>query len=282
MWRQATVAQFKTRRMVARGRRHMLCLTAALGSTLPNGAYSFVGPPAFAELKHQASLTPVRLFSNNNKNNDNKGLFGGIGKVVKGVLPKSWTQTKEERKVELQRRERREEMSSNIQSLLRDAPFPVRMMGSMISPLVSGMVSSLAETMSAQQQQMDQLLDDAKSYLLGDPIAVEQLGTPIVVQTPFSQSSSTSSINGNTTTQIQASFAVQGSRQQGIVTMTANEAGIQQLMLQVGGRNISVQLSRKGSSSTSDTFRSSGTTSLGKNRINKDDIIDAEFVEKKN
>ena len=269
-------------------RRRLLCLTAtaALGSTLSSHVHAFVPPVVQQQQQLHRPTTAVRLFSNDNNNNDKKKSGGGgfLVKVAKSILPKSWTQSEEERRMELRRKEVRDEVSGGLQSLLKDAPFPVRMMGSMMAPLVSGMASSLAETMKDQQEQMQQLLDDARGYIVADPLAVEQLGgDPIVVQPPFSQSSSTSSINGKTTTQIQASFPVQGRAQQGIATMTASQSGIQQLTLQVGGRNMNIQLSRKGSfgSGASSSTSSSSSSGLGRNRINNDDIIDAEFVEKK-
>jgi hypothetical protein len=75
-----------------------------------------------------------------------------------------------------------------------------------------------------------------------------------------------------------------------VATMSANESGIQTLQLNVGSRNINVNLSGGFSGRPYDISSSSGEkvetinvpkSKLGRNRINKDDVIDAEFVEKK-
>ena len=223
--------------------------------------------------------------NNSNDNNDSDSasrMLGGFPKkAAKTVLPKSWTQSKEERKQELARKELRDEMKSGLQTLFKDMPLPARMLGSIVSPLITGAMSSIATTMKEQQQQMDTLLEDARGYILADPQAAGLLGEPIEIQPPFSQSSSTSSINGQTTVQIQTAFPVQGQLQQGIVTMTASENGIQQLLLQVNGRNLDIQLTRKSSGGGRGGRGSVGSGGIGKNRVGPDDIIDAEFVEKK-
>eukprot|EP00547_Thalassionema_nitzschioides_P004216 CAMPEP_0194217644 /NCGR_PEP_ID=MMETSP0156-20130528/21881_1 /TAXON_ID=33649 /ORGANISM="Thalassionema nitzschioides, Strain L26-B" /LENGTH=198 /DNA_ID=CAMNT_0038946745 /DNA_START=333 /DNA_END=929 /DNA_ORIENTATION=- len=195
--------------------------------------------------------------------------------MAKKVLPKSWTQSEEEKKAYIVKKEREQELSSGINQILKDAPLPVRMLGSLVAPMFSQMASSFQE----QQQQTIDFIEEARSFIVSDSDAISILGEPIVVQPPFSQSSSSSSINGKTTTQVQASFPVQGSYQEGIASMTATEAGIQRLLLQVGGRNININLNNGGS-----PFKKSGqftkNQQLGRNHDNKNDIIDVDFVEK--
>ena len=171
-------------------------------------------------------------------------------------------------------------MKSGINAMLKDAPLAIRMVGSLVAPILS----SLASTMQQQQQQTQDLLDDARDYILSDPSATSALGEPCVVQPPFSQSSSTVNINGKGSSQIQASFYVQGTRELGVATMVASDTGIERLSLNVGGRVINVSLFKSAGVSSSNVFGSSGSSQqkfgVGKNRINKNDIIDVEFVEK--
>jgi len=168
----------------------------------------------------------------------------------------------------------KDEFKGGIKEILKDAPLPVRMMGSMISPLMSNMVSNLAETMSEQQQSVDDVMNDAKTYLYGDDAVQQTLGEPIsVAPTPFSQGSSTSSINGKTTTRIELGFQVSGSRQNGIARAIANQDGIQQLTLDVGGRVLNVSLSKRG-------IPSSKGGGGGRNKFDDDNVIEAEIIEK--
>jgi hypothetical protein len=214
------------------------------------------------------------------------GLLGGLKSVAKSILPKSWTQSKEERTAALARKEQKNIVKSGIKEMLKDAPLAIRMVGSLVAPLLS----SLASTVQAQQQQTQDLLDDARDFILSDSAATAALGEPIVIQQqPFSQSSSSTSINGQMASRVQASFYVEGTRQQGVATMIASQGGIQNLSLQVDGRTMNIALvkSAGGNSSSGNVFGASSQPSsksskstIGKNRVNKDDIIDVEFVEK--
>merc|ERR1712232_1086433 len=223
----------------------------------------------------------MRSYGSNNSNNyeEGNGIFQSLKKMAKKVLPETWTQSEKERKAYLVKKERQNEISSGLQEILKDAPLPVRMLGSMVAPLFSSMASTLQE----QQQKTSDLLDEARSYIVADPDAVSILGEPLVMQPPFSQSSSSSSINGKTTSQVQASFPVQGAYQQGIASMTASEAGIQRLVLQVGGRSMDINVNtiRRPPKDSGPSGSNYGER-LGKNRMDKNDIIDVEFAEKKN
>jgi hypothetical protein len=126
-----------------------------------------------------------------------------------------------------------------------------------------------------EAQQVEDLMEQARGHIRADPAVMAALGEPLQLQAPFSQSSSSTNINGQLTKQVQASFVVQGTMQQGIATLTATERGIQQISMKVNdGRVLNVSLSRR-----KDEMK---RPSLGKNPINKNDIIDVEFVEKKN
>jgi hypothetical protein len=245
---------------------------AALSSTSNNVCFAFISPLPIPQnhlmqripTEYRLSTKLSRLYSSNNKN---PGIFDGLKNIVKSVLPKSLTQSEEERKAEIVRKEMQNDISSGIQSMLKDAPLAIRMVGSLVAPLLSSLTSAVQE----QQRQTENLLDEARSFILSNENALSDLGEPITVQPPFSQSSSSVTINGKSSSQVVASFYVQGTRRVGVGKMVANENGIQDLSLSVEGRTYSIPLTRSGASKFG----------IGKNRINQDNIIDVEFVEKK-
>ena len=84
-----------------------LTAAAALGSSFSNTATSSYGfsPPAFIPRRNPGAVTnsqQSRLYSSNSKNG---GILGTITKVAKSILPKSWTQSDEERKLALKKKE---------------------------------------------------------------------------------------------------------------------------------------------------------------------------------
>merc|ERR1719437_140076 len=168
-------------------------------------------------------------------------------------------------------------LSNNMNTLLKDAPLGIRMMGKLVAPLVS----SMAETFREQSEIIGDVLYEAEELILGDDTARSVLGGTINVGAPFSQSSSSSSINGVTTAKIQASFPVQGEYSSGVATVVASSGGsgkpdIESLVLEVMGRRYSIGLIK---SAGGDVY--SGQASVvGKKKVRKGDIIDAEFVEK--
>eukprot|EP00545_Synedropsis_sp_CCMP1620_P003412 CAMPEP_0119012492 /NCGR_PEP_ID=MMETSP1176-20130426/6796_1 /TAXON_ID=265551 /ORGANISM="Synedropsis recta cf, Strain CCMP1620" /LENGTH=268 /DNA_ID=CAMNT_0006965459 /DNA_START=144 /DNA_END=950 /DNA_ORIENTATION=+ len=262
----------------------LLTAAAAFGSTLPTACHAFVPPRPI----YNSAVVPVsdmgmmqtRVYSSK-RDGGTGGLMGSLKSVAKKVLPKRWTQTKEEKTASLALKEQKNAMKSGINAMLKDAPLAVRMMGSLVAPLLS----SLASTVQAQQAKTQYLLDDARDFILSDPAARAALGEPIVVQQPFSQASSSASMNGQASSQVQASFYVEGTLQQGVATMSASESGIQSLSLQVGGRTMNIALvkSAGGSTSNSDVFGGAkplSQSTIGKNRTNKNDIIDVEFIDK--
>jgi hypothetical protein len=245
-------------------------------STLPTRP-ALVSRPLYPSQRHPAHLsqppTTSRLYSSSNKND---GILESVGNAVKSILPKSWFPSEEEReqkqrKAEIQRqmKDQQTELTSGIQEMLKDAPLPVRMMGRLVTSLVGSMASSLAETMAEQQRTTEELLSDAQRLLVLDDRVIQALGgEPILVGAPFSQSSSSTSINGKTTKRVQASFPVQGASRNGVATMIANDTGISRLELQAGGRIINVSL------------KSTGTLSSTSRPSKNDDIIEAEIIEK--
>jgi len=203
--------------------------------------------------------------NNNSNNNNQKGFLSrALDKVKDVISPK----TEEQKRAEIVRKE----VSGGLSELLKDAPFPVRMMGKMVAPMLSG----LAETMGEQARQVEDLINDARFLLVNDARVVDLLGEPIEVGMPFQQSSSSVNINGQQKTSVQASFQVQGPRGGGVATLSASggsSASIEQLTLNAGGRVINVDLSGRGSGGP-------GPGGPARGKFNKDDIIDVEFVDK--
>jgi hypothetical protein len=276
-----------------RGRHRLVLLTAAaaISTSLPSRVDAFVVRPPHdvstsmissridshlttnipLRLTSTPTTTTTRLFSSGKNNNKEEGI---LKKVAKTFLPKSWFQTDQEKKAELARQQVKDNVKGGIQEMFKDAPLPVRIMGSMISPLLSRVASDLSESMAEQQRSVESVIDDARAFIIGDDVALQALGEPIQVGTPFSQSSSTTSINGQKTTNIAIAFPVQGSRSSGVAQAQANQNGIVQLVLQVDGRQVHVSLNKRGSH-------------VGKNHIlrksyegDDDNIIEAEIIEK--
>ena len=263
--------------MTRRHQKQIMFLTAAaaFGSTIPNSGYAFSPVPSILPSRPTVCTfqSQSRLYS---KGKDDTGFFGGLKKVAKAILPKSWTQSEEERKADIVRKEMKQELSSNISAVLKDAPLAIRMLGSLVAPIVSSFASVIQE----QQAQTQDLLDDARDYILSDPVATAALGEPIMIQQPFSQSSSSVSINGRSSSQVQASFHVEGTRQLGVATMVASDGVIQRLTLNVGGRVMDISLFKSASVSQDVIGNSRSSSRIGKNPIKKSDVIDVEFVDK--
>ena len=240
----------------------------------PRFVYGY--PPQ--SVNRQKSSMTTRLYSsssNNNKKKEEEGFLSKIGKAVQKMLPTSIFGSDEEKLTLARKKEYRDQVSGSLDTLLKDAPLPLRMMGKMVSPLLSSVASTLADTMAEQQRTMEGIMDDARAYLLGDPAVSKLLGEPIQLGTPFSQSSSSSSINGQTQTRVELAMPIQGSKGAGTMRLLATQDGISQIELDVGGRRLEVQLANKKKGMSS----SIGSSSPSK--VNGDDnIIEAEVIEK--
>lgn len=202
---------------------------------------------------------------------DGDGILGKIKKAAKSILPSSWFQSEKEKQAAIERSRRQQEIKGSLKEMLSDAPLPVRMMGGLAANVFSSALSSMAETFQEQKESVDALLAQADRAIVASEAVVSALGAPVrVSRQPFSQSSSTTSINGKTTTRVQLGFSVTGSMQSGVAQLTADGVNIQQLVVQVGGRVIPVDPSsaRKGP--------------VGARAARgDDDIIEAEIIEKK-
>lgn len=231
-----------------------------------------------------SDMTKLRLFTSlfddNNKGKKESGFLSKIVEKSKSLLPDSWFSKKTQQKDNAAsqilgiRNEDAKDIERGISALLKDTPFPIRIFGRMISPLVS----SMADQISEQTRLLDDVLDEAQNMILSDSKAAMALGgSAIKFGSPFSQSSSTVSINGKSTTNINASFPARGPDSSGVVSVSASGSKIESLTLEVAGRYYYIDLATKNQYSSGFT----STKSFDKNmNIREDNIIDAEFVEK--
>ncbi|GKY91980.1 hypothetical protein MPSEU_000169600 [Mayamaea pseudoterrestris] len=218
---------------------------------------------------HSSARTSL-FASKNNNDNSGGGLVETVKNVAKTILPSSWFQSQQEKKAAIEKSRRMQEIKSNLKEMLQDAPLPMRIMGGLVGNVFSSALSSMAETMQEQQETVSELLRQAERAILADNAAVAALGAPIVVaKQPFSQSSSTTSINGKTVTNVQLGFAVNGSLQSGVAQLTSDGTGIRQLVVQVGGRVLSVN-----------PTVGQASAATGRRRMDESDIIEAEIIEK--
>jgi hypothetical protein len=230
-----------------------------------HGTSSIYSPP------HQKTMT--RLFAE-------KSFLEKAGDAIKSIIPFGKKNTDAITK----KQKAKEEVSSSIDKIFQDAPLGVRMFGKMMKPLVSSIAGNLAEAVEEQSRQMSDLLSDARGYIIGNAECSRYLGEPIEVSSPFSQSSSTVSINGKTESRISASFTVTGRNGSAVATMNSSNGIIDSLYVNVNGRNIAIDTRGSSTRETSvfvdDTTYKKASSGLGKNH-NRGKIIDAEFVDKK-
>lgn len=231
------------------------------------------------------NLSPKYHQHQNTRLYGNKSFLGNVGDKIKSLFGKNDNDAKKGGGI-TKKEQTKQDVSSSIDTMLKDAPLGVRMMGKMVKPLISSVVGNLAQAMEEQTQSMNDVLDNARNLIVRDGRAIEFLGEPIEVGSPFSQSSSSVSINGETRSSIQASVEVRGSRGSGVATISATDGQIHTLNLNVAGRNISIDTIPSASAdswaSSSQSFAGSKRSDgLGKNSRGDDNIIDVEFVDKK-
>jgi carbon monoxide dehydrogenase subunit G len=216
----------------------------------------------------EGATRTTRLYSSKK---DGEGFLAKIGKKIFG--------SKEEKAELARKKEAKNQVSGALDTMLKDAPLGVRMMGKMVAPIISSVASGLSDAMAEQQRTTEEVMEDARGYLMGDPAVSGLLGEPIQMGAPFSQSSSTSSINGQTTTRIQLALPVTGSRTSGTVQIMATQNGIAQMQVDAGGRRLDVNLTKSAGSGSSTVFGGSSSSSSRFNK-NDDNIIEAEIIDK--
>lgn len=199
----------------------------------------------------------------------------GIDKL-KGILP--FGKSEEEKRDAMLKKERKQEITGGIQSMLKDMPLPIRMAGRMIAPLLGNMANQIAE----QSKQAQDMLEEARMRMANDAALTQTLGEPLQVGQPFSQSSSTTVINGKSSARMRASFQVAGPRGSGIATMESYDGEISTLVVNVNGRNLEVGSSRVGGyGAVGGLVYGKSSSSSAASRKKNDNIIEAEIIEKK-
>jgi len=118
---------------------------------------------------------------------------------------------------ELVRREEQKRFDSAIDNFLKDAPFPAKIAGELIKG-VGGMVAGMA---AETRNDVAEVLLEAERSLRLDSEAVDLLGTEIRCGAPFSQSYSSTSINGKVSKQIILQVPVQGTKGAGTASISA-------------------------------------------------------------
>jgi hypothetical protein len=224
---------------------------------------------------HKPQNGPTRRYFSSWKDDDEgkgKGFLSKIKGAAKSVLPTKLFGSDEEKRKLQRRKEVEDQVSGGLNDILKDAPLGVRMIGKMVSPLMRKVASKLAETVADQQRAQEALLDDARGYLMGDPDVTRLLGEPIRIGTPFSQSSSTTSVNGKSQSRVELGVPVTGSIDSGVARLFATQDGISQLQVEAGGRTINVSLSKQQRSSSRGSFSSRSDSD--------DNIIEAEIIDK--
>ena len=294
--------------MMIKKRRHLLCLTAAAAlstsaqawvSTLPAHRHQHRAVVASQESfstmsinKIQSSLplqiknsipappSSSRLYYSSKGSSDNDGdIVSSIGNAAKSILPKSWFQSKEEKEAKLRQKQMKDDMAGSINEMFKDAPLGIRMMGKMVAPLISSVASTVAEGLAEQQKTTAQVLEDATRYMVNDPDVLSALGgEPIRVGAPFSQSSSTTSINGQTQTRIELGVPVSGRSGDGMAQISSTQDGISRIQVQAMGRVLNVDLTKSAGGGSSTTKKTAGRFN---GNSGDDNIIEAEIIEKK-
>jgi hypothetical protein len=190
----------------------------------------------------------------------------------------------QEQKIELKRKQKL--AKDEINTLLKDAPLAIRLLAKAITPLISSMAGAFAE----QSASMAEILDQAQDLVNRDAYLAACLGAPVRLGPPFGQSSSSSNMNGQVSTQVRLQLPVLGGNgSQGTATILAVNGDIEDFTVNVNGQSYDVALDSstvqvKGtgisSSPQQEVFTSGSSRKLGKNS-KMGNVIDAEFVEKK-
>mmetsp|Transcript_32668 Transcript_32668/g.79391 ORF Transcript_32668/g.79391 Transcript_32668/m.79391 type:complete len:366 (-) Transcript_32668:98-1195(-) len=214
------------------------------------------------------------------------GFLSKIGKKVSSFLGGPQSEEDKQKAAAIERKKQvKDQVSGGIDEMFKGAPLGVRMLGKMvIKPLLGSVASTLAEGMASQAQMMEKVMDDAQRLIMNDRDVVDALGVPIQIsKAPFSQASSSMSVNGETQSRIELATNVSGSKRSGIARIVANGDAISQLIIESDGRVFNVDVSLSSASPPSGGSWSSGRSFTGSSSSNSksdNDIIEAEIVEK--
>eukprot|EP00534_Pseudo-nitzschia_fraudulenta_P003977 CAMPEP_0201122434 /NCGR_PEP_ID=MMETSP0850-20130426/6092_1 /ASSEMBLY_ACC=CAM_ASM_000622 /TAXON_ID=183588 /ORGANISM="Pseudo-nitzschia fraudulenta, Strain WWA7" /LENGTH=346 /DNA_ID=CAMNT_0047389137 /DNA_START=142 /DNA_END=1182 /DNA_ORIENTATION=+ len=223
-------------------------------------------------------------------NNGQKELFGfrrAAKRAARRVLPTKWFGTKKEKEALERKQEVRNRVKGELDQMLKGAPLPIQILGKYVAgPMMGKIASKVAEATVKQQEAMEEILDEARSYLINDPSVSGLLGTPIQIGTPFSQVSGATVINGKRQMRTEFAVEVSGPRGNGMSRIVATNEGIGQLLVESSGKVYNVDLSSKGRMSSSSRSspraspRSPKSTGSNRSAFDDDNIIEAEIIDK--
>jgi hypothetical protein len=135
-----------------------------------------------SSIQHHHYQTMRLFFSKNNQDDDWSTIKRSAGNLVrkgaekiKSILP--FGKTAEEKQAALAKTEQKEAISS----MFKDLPFPLRMAGKMIAPLLSNVAEEIAEQSRAAQG----VIEEAQMRLMNDETLNQQLGKPLQVGGAF-------------------------------------------------------------------------------------------------
>lgn len=189
---------------------------------------------------------------------------------IKSIIP--FGKSEEEKLAAIRKKERKEQITGPLNEMLKGAPLPIRLMGKIVSPLLAKAAEEIAE----QTADMQEMWEDARMRLINSSEVADICGEQLQISQPFSQSQSTTVINGQRSARVQSSFQVVGTRASGVATLESVNGEIRTLNVNVNGRIINVGSIGSGGRSIYGN-KSSSTTKRG----DDDNIIEAEIIEKK-
>jgi ABC-type Fe2+-enterobactin transport system substrate-binding protein len=154
----------------------------------------------------------------NSKSSSSSSLLSKAANKLTSRLPFKLQHPKDAltRRGEQERRRQRQELTRDVKDALRPFPWPFRAFG-------NTMANTVNRVWTRESAKAEVLIADAQSRICSDRDARTALGEPITTGRIFSQSVSTSSVNGTKSTKIQISFEVMGSHKSGVATMLADK-----------------------------------------------------------
>eukprot|EP00613_Pedinella_sp_CCMP2098_P078827 CAMPEP_0171948218 /NCGR_PEP_ID=MMETSP0993-20121228/65103_1 /TAXON_ID=483369 /ORGANISM="non described non described, Strain CCMP2098" /LENGTH=251 /DNA_ID=CAMNT_0012592233 /DNA_START=49 /DNA_END=804 /DNA_ORIENTATION=- len=156
-------------------------------------------------------------------------------------------------------------------------------LGMLMGGAVKGLAKVVAKGFEESQQDVAKVADMTERLLRMDGEVGVVLGGDVRVGAPFSQGTSSSSINGITTKNLQVAMPVQGTNIQGIVSVQASQAGAGELALgavfvEAGGRRIEVGPSGRSSSNGDSSSSANEDRKIVGRGVDEGNYVDVEIL----
>lgn len=97
-----------------------------------------------------------------------------------------------------------------------------------------------------QSLKSSDMLKEARLRIMDNEVVGAKLGRPLQVSTPFSQSSSMSSVNGKKASKVRARFQIGGPYGTGVATMDSVDGEIRSLVVDINGSTVRVGPRQRG------------------------------------